>query len=99
MASDEMQMQDSGRGRRGRRPSPGPATDGSPSMLRLLLADLRKQPIPSEPDLIDLEEFEAEQEYRAQRAARVGTVRSIGAEKLDDLRRRYWTGPGSGSGA
>lgn len=92
MASDEMQMQESGRGRRGRRPSSGPATDGSPSTLRLLLADLRKQQIHSEPDPIDIEEFEAEQEYLRQRAAQVGTVRSISAEKMDDLRRRYWSG-------
>ncbi len=92
MASEEAELETTQRGRRGRRPSAGPVTDGSPGLLRLLWADLRKQQIYSEPDPVDLEEFEAEQEFKRSRAARTGPVHAIGADKLEQLRRRYWNG-------
>ena len=92
MADQETDSQAGGRWRRGRRPEPAPTTVGNPGMLRLLWADLRKQPIPTEPDPMDIEAFEAEQEELRAMAAKVGTVRSISAERREDLRRRYWGG-------
>lgn len=91
MASDEKELETSGRGRRGRRPQSKPETGGNPGLLRVLWADLRKQELPSEPDPEELAWLEEERELRRQEAAKVGRVHSLGEEHLERLRRRYWT--------
>ncbi len=90
MASDEKELEASGRGRRGRRPSSKPASDGNPGLLRVLWADLRKQEVPSEPDPLELEEFEEEQEMRRQLSVRTGRVTMLPESKREQWRSRYW---------
>lgn len=92
MASDEQDVEVTERGRRGRRPSSKPKSDGNPGLLKVLWADLRKQPVPSEPDPDEEAWFEEEEELRRAEGAKVGKVHSIGAEHLDALRQRYWNG-------
>lgn len=92
MANDEQDVEVSGRGRRGRRPSSKPQNDGNPGLLKVLWADLRKQPVPSDPDPHEEEWFEEQQEVLRAKAAKIGSVHSIGPDHLETLRRRYWNG-------
>ena len=73
-----------------RQPEPMPSNGERPGVLKLLWADLRKQPIASEPDEVDLALYEEEQERQREHAARIGRVHSISASHMDTLRRRYW---------
>lgn len=90
MASNDADSDTKERGRRGRRPGPAPVTDGNPGLMRLLWADLRKQPVPSQPDPMEDVWFEEEQEMRRELAVRTGTVRELGDERRQKWRRWYW---------
>lgn len=97
MATEEQELAGTDQKRRRRRrqpperqPEPMPSNGEKPGVLKLLWADLRKQPIPSEPDEVDLALYEEEQERKREHAERVGRVHSISASHMDSLRRRYW---------
>lgn len=92
MASEEQDLDTTGRGRRGRRPSTRPQAQGNPGLLRVLLADLRKQRIPSEPDAEELAWLEEQEERLRAEGAKIGKVHTISAEQRENLRRRYWNG-------
>lgn len=92
MASEEKEIEATGRGRRGRRPSTQPQTDGNPGLLRVLWADLRKQELPREPDPEEMAWIEEEEELLRAEGAKIGSVHSISAEHRENLRQRYWNG-------
>lgn len=90
MASDEKELEATGRGRRGGRPGTKPATDGSPGLLRVLWADVRKQELPQEPDPEEMEWLEEERAIRQELAMKFKRVHCVGEDKRDTWRRRYW---------
>ena len=97
MATEENDGAAGGRRRRRRRPTSEPeprmmpqSNGEQPGTLKLLWADLRKQPIASPPDELDLALMEEEEERKREEAARVGRVHSISSSHMETLRRRYW---------
>ena len=78
------------RERRGRRPASGPVTDGNPGLMRTLWADLRKQPVPSQPDPMEDVWFEEEQQISREMGSKAGTVRQLSPERREKWRRWYW---------
>lgn len=66
------------------------ATDSKPGLFQVLWADLRKKPLPSEPDPDDQEWLEQQREMGRQASARVGRVHSLSEQQFEQLRRRYW---------
>ncbi len=92
MASEEKELETTGRGRRRRAPSSRPQAQGNPGLLRVLWSDLRKQRIPTEPDAEELAWLEAQEEQLRAEAAKIGRVHAISAEHRETLRRRYWSG-------
>jgi len=91
MSSNDNDLEVTDRKRRGLRPSSGPASDGSPGMMKVLWADLRKRPVPSEMSTEELEWLEEEEAARRETEAVLERAHTVGDDKVNQWRMRYGT--------
>lgn len=74
---------------RGRRRSSSAPSDGKPSMMQMLWADLRKRPVPSDPSDDELAYLEEEERLRQEADQVLAKAHTLDDSKVEQMRQRY----------
>ena len=89
MASNDNDSEVMERQRRGRRRTAPAPSDGKPSMMHMLWADLRKRPVASEPSDDELAYLEEEERMRQEANEVLAKAHTLDDSRVEQMRRRY----------